>query len=359
MSHFHLESPLALLLLLALPLMVWWRRRQRKTRAAIGFSSIVHALRSGTSWRQAFVWFPFAVRLLALALLVVALARPQLGVEQVRDTSKGIAIEMVVDRSGSMGEQMEFDGTTMSRLDVVKRVFDAFVEGDGKKLKGRVNDLIGLVAFALYPDTMCPLTLGHGVLTHFLDTVRLVPDRSPENRTAIGDALALAGARLATAEEAVAKQAGKQEHPYIIKSKIIILLTDGCNNAGDKLPEDVLPLLKDWKVKLYAIGIGDNDSLRRMDTFMGSMLMAGPRTQTVDMGLLQHLADETGGKAFLAKDGDSLRKIYEEIDQLERSEIESVRYVDYREVFAPLAFVALGLLALEILLTCTAFRKIP
>jgi len=356
----HLESPSALLLLLVLPVMVWWRRRQRRTRAAIGFSTIVHALLSGTSWRQALVGLPYGLRLLALALLIVALARPQLGTEQVHEASKGVAIEIVVDRSGSMGEEMEFDGGTMNRLDAVKRVFNQFVEGDGKALKGRPNDLIGLVAFALYPDTMCPLTLGHGALSRFLETVRLVPDRSPENRTAIGDAIALAGARLATAEQDIAKQVGKEQSAYTIKSKIIILLTDGRNNAGEQAPEDIIPLLKDWKVKVYAIGIGDNDSLRRTQTDFGAFLLPTlAQQQTVDMGLLEYLAKETGGKAFLAKDGDSLRQIYEEIDQLERSEIESIRYVDYREVFVPFALAALALLALEIILSCTVFRKIP
>jgi Ca-activated chloride channel family protein len=358
MSRF--ESPYVLLLLLLLPMLVWWRLRHRRHRAAIGFSSIAHALRSGTSWRQVLVGTPFALRLLALALLIVALARPQLGTAQVHDASKGVAIEMVVDRSGSMGEEMEFDGGTMDRLSVVKKVFQEFVMGDKKTLKGRPNDLIGLVAFALYPDTMCPLTLGHGALSQFLDTVQLVPDRSPENRTAIGDALALAGARLATAEDTMAKQAGGSGSSYKIKSKIIILLTDGRNNAGDKTPVDVIPMLKKWKVKVYAIGIGGDDSVRRVQTDFGAFLMGGMnRGPSVNMDVLEQLAKDTGGKAFLATDGDSLKKIYEEIDHMERSEIHSVRYVDYREIFAWFALPALALLALEVILSCTVFRKIP
>jgi len=353
------ESPYALLLLLLLPLLVWRHLRRRRHRAAIGFSSIAHALLSGTSWRQVFVGLPYLLRLAALALLIIALARPQLGTNQVRDASKGVAIEMVVDRSGSMGKEMEFDGTTMNRLEVVKNVFRQFVEGDKKTLKGRPNDLIGMVAFALYPDTMCPLTLGHGALTHFLDAVRLVPERSQENRTAIGDALALAGARLETAEDTMAKQTGETEGSYEIQSKVIILLTDGQNNAGEKTPEEVIPLLKEWKVKVYAIGIGDDNSMRRQETALGVFLMATRRGPSINMDVLENLASETGGKAFLATDGASLRRIYEEIDQLERSEIRSIRFVDYREVFPIFALVALGLLALEVILNCTVFRKIP
>ncbi|MBT3287761.1 MAG: VWA domain-containing protein [Victivallales bacterium] len=354
------ESPYALLLLLLLPLLVWRRLRRRQRRAAIGFSSIAHALRSGTSWRQVFVGLPYLLRLAALALLIVALARPQQGTNQVRDASKGVAIEMVVDRSGSMGKEMEFEGSTMNRLEVVKNVFRQFVEGDEKALAGRPNDLIGMVAFALYPDTMCPLTLGHGALTHFLDTVRLVPERSPENRTAIGDALALAGARLETAEDTMAKQTGEAEGSYEIQSKVIILLTDGQNNAGEKTPQDVVPLLKEWKVKVYAIGIGDDNSIQRQETALGVFLMATRnRGPSINMDVLEDLASETGGKAFLATDGASLRRIYEEIDQLERSEIRSIRFVDYREVFPIFALVALALLALEVILNCTAFRKIP
>jgi Ca-activated chloride channel family protein len=356
----HFESVYVLLALLILPAMVWWRYEHRRTRAAIGFSSIAHALRSGTSLRQNLVWLPYALRILALALLIVALSRPQLGTEQVQEASRGIAIEMVVDRSGSMGEEMEFEGSSMTRLDVVKKVFEAFVHGDGKGLKGRPNDLVGLVAFALYPDTMCPLTLGHGALSQFLETVRLVPDRSQENRTAIGDALALAGARLATAEETMGKQTGKDASTYKIDSKVIILLTDGRNNAGEHDPQDVIPLLKDWKVKVYAIGIGGDDSVRRVQTDFGAFLVGGMgQGPTVNMDMLRYMASETGGKAFLASDGASLKKIYEEIDGLERSDIESTRYVDYREIFHYFAIPALAIIALEIILSCTAFRKIP
>jgi Ca-activated chloride channel family protein len=353
----HFESLYALLLLLVLPLLAW--RRWRRPRAAIGFPSTDHARLTGTSWRRALVGLPHALRLLALALLIIALARPQFGTERVRDVSQGIAIALVVDRSGSMAEETRFAGETLERLEVVKRVVNQFVHGDGKSLKGRRNDLVGLISFALYPDTLCPPTLGHDALSRFVETLRIVPQRSPENRTSIGDALALAGARLASAEQDLAKQTGKEKEGYKIKGKVIILLTDGNNNAGELTPSQALPLLKEWGIRLYAVGIGDAPPPRRPESGIDAFFLAARGQSQIDMALLHSLADETGGKAYLATDGDSLKRIYEEIDQLESSEIEADRYVDYREIFAFFAVPALAILALEILLSCTIFRKIP
>ncbi len=353
----HFDSPHALLLLLALPALAW--RRWRRPRAAIGFPTLEHARQCGGSWRRALVGLPPALRLVALALLIVALARPQFGTERIRDVSQGIAIALVVDRSGSMAEETRFAGETLDRLEVVKRVVNQFVHGDGKALKGRRNDLIGLIAFALYPDTLCPPTLGHDALSRFVETLRIVPQRSPENRTAIGDALALAGARLASAERDLAKQTGKDREGYTIKGKVIVLLTDGNNNAGEMTPLQALPLLKEWGVRLYAIGIGDAPPPRGAAGGIDAFLLAARPQAQIDMGLLHSLANETGGKAFLATDGDSLKRIYEEIDRLEASEIEAARYVDYREIFVFFAGPALAILALEILLACTLFRKIP
>ena len=135
--------------------------------------------------------------------LVIALARPQEGRERVRDTSRGVAMEMVVDRSGSMGAVMDFDGKRMTRLDVVKRVFREFAMGNGKTLKGRPNDLIGMITFARYPDTICPMTLAHDALTEFLKTVQRVKRRH-EDGTALGDAISRAAARLMTARRQTA-----------------------------------------------------------------------------------------------------------------------------------------------------------
>ena len=237
----HFESPWAFLILLAVPALHLWRVRRR--RGSLRFSSTDHAKRAGRSLRQRFMFLPQALRVLALVLLAVGLARPQLGKERIRDVSKGVAIEMVVDRSGSMGQVMEFEGERTNRLEVVKRVFEEFVFGNKKGLKGRPNDLVGMVAFARYADTVCPLTLAHGALSRLMEAVKLpvlqtpdgrtVPDRS-EDGTAIGDAVALAAARLEKAEETLARQTQEKGREYTIKSKAVILLTDGQQNAGKR-----------------------------------------------------------------------------------------------------------------------------
>ena len=226
----HFDSPIAFSLLL-LVIGVFWLRRRRKASPSIRFSSIYNAIKAGRSIRQQFLFLPSLLRYVALSLVVIGLARPQEGLERIRDVNKGIAIEMVVDRSGSMGAEMEYKGEVLNRLEVVKEVFEEFILGNKRDLKGRPNDLIGMVTFARYADTVCPLTLAHGALPRFLKTVKKV-ERREEDGTAIGDALALAAARLKTAEETLAQQTDQKEREYEIKSKVIILLTDGQNNAG-------------------------------------------------------------------------------------------------------------------------------
>jgi len=347
-------SPWALLALALLPLLIWLRQR-RSSQAALPFSDL-SLLPSGLSWRSQAQGLPFALRLLALALVILGLARPQAGTEKVQETSQGVAIEMVVDRSGSMGAKMAFDGRTMTRLDVVKRVFTEFVTGNGADLPGRPSDLIGMITFARYADTVCPLTLAHGALASFLDTIHLVPQDHPENRTAIGDAVALAAARLQTAEETMARQTGGQASAYTIKSKVIILLTDGQNNTGRHSPDEAAALAKQWGIKVYTVGVGGDDVVK-VQTLLGTRMV---RTgEGVDRDTLAKLAESTGGVFRLADDAKALRAVYQEIDQLEKSEIESLRYVDYQEYFSYLVLAALGLLALEVVLSCTVLRRLP
>jgi len=347
-------SPWALLALLIVPLLIWLKQR-RQSQTALPFSDLT-LLPSHLSWRSRAQGLPFALRLLALALVILGLARPQAGTEKVQETSQGVAIEMVVDRSGSMGAEMEFDGQTMTRLDVVKRVFTEFVTGNRADLPGRLSDLIGMITFARYADTVCPLTLAHGALSSFLDTIHLVPQDHPENRTAIGDAVALAAARLQTAEETMARQTGGQASSYTIKSKIIILLTDGQNNTGRHSPDEAAALAKQWGIKIYTIGVGGDDVVK-VQTLLGTRMV---RTgEGVDRDTLAKLAESTGGVFRLADDAKALRAVYQEIDQLEKSEVESIRYVDYQEYFAYLVLAALGLLTLEVVLGCTILRRLP
>ena len=351
----HFASKGSFLLLLAIPALVYLRARLGR-RGSLRFSTTQHARQAGRSLRQRLLLLPMALRLLALALLVVALARPQLGKERIRDVSRGVAIEMVVDRSGSMGAEMDFGGERLNRLGVVKEVFKEFLFGNKKSLSGRPNDLVGMVAFARYADTVCPLTLGHGALGRFLESVKLVRLRS-EDGTAIGDAVALAAARLNKADETLKRQIRDGSKDYTIKSKIIIVLTDGRNNAGKRSVEYGAELAKKWGIKIYSIGVGGEGLQRVRDPFGGFFLRAG--FGGVDESSLKRLAETTGGMYRLAQDADALRAIYKEIDKLERSEIESVRFLDYKELFAPFAMGALALLFLQVALSCTLFRKIP
>ena len=294
----------------------------------------------------------------ALVLLVIAIARPQKGLEQMQEMSEGIAIEMVVDRSSSMGAEMSFGGERIDRLEAVKRVFEQFVLGDGKNLDGRPTDLIGMVSFARYAETTCPLTLAHGALPRFLETVKLADPRSGEDGTAIGDAIALAAARLEKVEESIARQASDRADHYEINSKVMILLTDGRQTAGRRDPVEAAKLAREWEIKIYTIAVGSDEAVVRQNTIFGNFLRS-VQGQSADTQTLKAIAAETGGKFFEANDAEALERIYQEIDELERTGIESLRFMDYKELFLPFATAALLLLVVETVLNCTLFRKIP
>ena len=365
----HFAFPWAFLLLLAIPVVIWGSKRG-KGHGTIRFSSVQNARNSGESWRMRSRWLVPALRVLALVLLTIGLARPQQGRDAVREVSRGVAIEMLVDRSGSMGQELIHEGGRLSRLDVVKQVFKEFVQGNQKDLKGRSSDLIGMVAFARYADTVCPLTLSHEALDHFLDTITVVSRRN-EDGTAIGDALALGAARLKTAEEQLRKSrpdlqknrgdtdlgSGSGESGYEIKSKVIILLTDGQNNAGKRSPQEAARLAREWGIKVYAIGIGGRETMMAVQTPFGEYKVpAGPG---VDEATLKGIAEETGGAYWLAESADKLEAVYREIDRMEKTEIEAIRYQDYMERFPPFVLAALILLGLELVLSNTVFRRIP
>ncbi|VAW37809.1 Aerotolerance protein BatA [hydrothermal vent metagenome] len=345
-------DPLALVLLLLLPLILYLRLRSRGPALIFSSLSLVPAQ---AGWRCRLHRLPLFLRLAALALLIIALARPQSGMENIREVNNGVAMEMVLDRSGSMGREMDFDGRKMTRLSVVKKVFSEFVNGGGS-LPGRPNDLIGMITFARYADTICPLTLARGPLRDFLDSIKVVPPRSPENRTAIGDAIALAAARLHVAEKTMARETGTAAKNYKIKSKIIILMTDGANNAGRYTPEAAAALAKKWGIKIYAIGVGGNDVVKVQTIFGTQMIRTG---NGVDRKLLAAIAAKTGGIFKMAGNGKALQDVYKQIDKLEKSKVESIRFLNYKEHFFYFALSALLLLLLETALRCTVFRRIP
>lgn len=341
-------------LLLVLPFLFAanWRRRGQAT---LTFSSTTLLEGLQPSLRQRLAFLPSLLRMLAMTALIVALARPQEGRERVHDFSKGVAIMMVIDRSGSMGGEMVFEGKRSTKLEVVKHVFEEFVLGKRGGLPGRPHDLIGMVAFARYPETLVPLTLAHGAFKEFLKRLTVVTRRE-EDGTAIGDAIALAAARLKTAEEALRSQ-GSTLKDTEIKSKVMILLTDGQHNAGKRTPLEATQLAKEWGIKIHAIGIGGEEGILTIQTPFGPrMIRTG---EGVDKASLKAIAETTGGIFRVAEDADALRAIYAEIDAMEKSEVESVRYRDYRELFQPWVLAAIVLLLAEVWLNATYLRRIP
>lgn len=343
------EWPWAFFLFLILPILEIYRRR--KKAPSIMFSSIKLAKKMPVTWKIVFLNLPIFIRYIALSLIIIAVARPREGIEQIIEITKGIAIEMVVDRSGSMSEPFS---ENKNKLDVAKEVFKMFVKGDNKKLSGRASDLIGIIIFARYADTICPLTLAHDAVIKFVDSIKIV-QRESEDGTAIGDALALAAARLKTVEDTIKNNPNKNSE-YTIKSKIIILLTDGKNNCGKYSPIEAANLAKKWGIKIYTIGIG-GASERIINTPVGKMRI--PLHIDLDENILNEISKITGGIYQRADSPDALIKVYEEIDKLEKTSIEGIKYVNYKERFGSFVIPAFILLILEFIMKTIIFRKIP
>ncbi len=361
-----LHSLWALLLLILLPPLAYLMLRKKRT-AAVKFSSLVDIKNCPVSWRLRFRPLLVAARLLCLVLLIIALARPRKGTILSEIATEGVAIEVVADHSGSMQTEMDYYGQNLSRFEVVKKVFADFVIGDKKELSGRSSDLIGLIVFARYADTVCPLVLGHNVLLEFLKKTDVVNMRN-EDGTAIGDAIALASARLQKCEDELQQRRkklalagdkfiGADEGEFKIKSKVIILLTDGCNNTGMYDPMEAAELAKKWGIKIYTVGIGSGQAYTTVQTIMGSFKM--PAQQEIDEALLKKIADTTGGFYGRAGDAESLHQIVQKIDSLEKTKVKSVQYIHYAERFGPWTLAALLVLTSEMLANCTIFRKIP
>ncbi len=360
-------SPWVLLLLLLLPAMAYLMLRRKRT-AAVKFPSLGDMKNCTRSWRIRLRPSLTIARLLCVALLIIALARPRKGTVLSEISTEGVAIEAVVDRSGSMKAEMDYDGNKLNRLQVVKEVLTDFVEGDKKDLRGRSSDLVGLITFARYADTKCPLVHSHNVLTEFLKKTDIVDPRSSEDGTAIGDAIALAAARLRKAEEEIRQRKAQlaasgekvsdaNEAGFKIRSKVIVLLTDGVNNAGQYQPLDAAELAKKWDIKIYTIGIGSGQAYTTMQTIFGTRRI--PVGRTLDEGLLKRIAESTGGFYGRADDARALREIVKRIDELEKTEVKSVQYTQFAERFGPWTLAALLVLGLEMLAGCTVFRKIP
>jgi len=356
MTGFRFQDPWWMLLIPVL-LLVGLLAIRRGKRVAILYSDVVilaslpvtMALRV----KRTLPW----MRLLGLALVIVALGRPQMGEEDRRIRTEGIAIEMCIDRSGSM-RAMDFhlDGQRVNRLAAVKRVFRDFLVGTSG-LSGREDDLIGLIAFGGYANSKCPLTLDHGVVLQVLDTVkipeyirdargRVINERlvQEDTQTAIGDAVTLAVDRLKDAKA---------------KSKVIILLSDGENTAGVVDPAEAAEAAKAYGIKIYTIGVGSTGTapFPAVDVFGNQCLVS--RQVRLDEATLKMLAESTGGRYFNATDTQTLEEVYAEIDKLQKTATEERLYTEYRELYQSLLCSGLGLILLEIMLTCTRFRSLP
>ncbi|NUQ62556.1 MAG: VWA domain-containing protein [Pirellulales bacterium] len=351
------RDPLFLVVALAAPLVYALAAR---SASAVRYSSLGIPDRSPRSWRVRLARLPALLTAVAVASLAVALAGPRTPDADTKVSREGIAIMMVVDRSGSMNARdLVKDDLSVDRLAVVKEVFRQFVLGGeaGSESKspvfsgsrifaagGRPDDAIGLVAFAGYADSLCPLTLDHGSLASLVEDLEIVRTRN-EDGTALGDGLALAVERLRQSKA---------------KSKVAILLTDGVNNTGAVDPLRAAELAASQNIKVYSIGAG-TDGLApfpTVDPFTGRQVLE-PTYVEIDEETLKAIAERTGGRYFRATDRDSLAEVYAEIGRLERTEIAEVRYLQYTEHYAPFVVAGLSLLAVAAVANGSVFRKLP
>jgi Ca-activated chloride channel family protein len=330
-----LHDPLFLLLLAIVPLL-WWLQRRQAPQAAIRFPTLGVLRRLPASGAGRWRWALLTLRSVALGLLVLALARPQFGKAESEYRGEGIDIMLAVDISGSMlAEDFTLpSGQRANRLDALKAVVRDFV---GR----RPSDRIGLVLFGARPYTQCPLTLDHGWLLQNLERAQI---GMIEDGTAIGSALATAAARLQASDA---------------KSKVIILLTDGQNNAGKVSPLTAADAIQALGMKVYTIGAGTKGLAPfPARDFFGNKIYR-PVPVDIDEKTLTEIAKRTGGAYFRATDTASLQQIYADIDRLERTELSAPRYLDYDELYPWLAVAALLALATEVMLAQTALRTLP
>ncbi len=322
-------QPLFFALFAVIPLLIFWKvvKGKRQT-AAIGIST-TKGLSKARSWKNTFQNFPFILRLLALACIIIALARPQVKFDETQTEGEGVDIILCIDVSGSMTAQ-DF---TPNRMEAAKKVAEDFVNT-------RASDRIGIVIFSGESFTQCPLTTDHYVLISQLAQIR---NGLLEDGTAIGSGLATSVDRLRNSKA---------------KSKVVILLTDGINNGGLIDPATAKEIAKTFKVKVYTIGVGtDGYAPTPVSTPMG-IVMQNEKV-AIDEKLLKNIADETGGKYFRATDNKSLENIYAEIDHLEKSKVQITTLHRFTEKFYPFIFAAMAFLLLEIILKFTVFKKFP
>ncbi len=334
--------PWLLLLLLLLPLLAYLRGRLGP-RAAILFSATAPYFTIGKRSASRTGNFLRTLTWLSLALLIVALARPQLGRSLTQVEASGIDIMLVLDVSNSMlAKDFTIGGDEATRLDAVREVTRKFIEA-------RPNDRIGLIAFGYQPYIVSPMTLDHDWLLQNLDRVRI---GLVEGSTAIGSAMASAGNRLNDKQS---------------KSRVVVLLTDGDNNAGKVPPNTAAEAFKALKIHLYAIGVGTNgiapfpmqdEQGHPLTDAEGNVLYQNARVSFNENGL-REVARIADGKFYRATDTQSLEGIYHEIDQLEKTTISSHKYSQYRDLFPACIVVGCVLLLAQNILGQTIWKRLP
>ena len=316
------------LLLLLIPVIGWYIYELRKADASIQIGDTRVIQKQPKSLRVRLLHLPFILRVAAITLLSLALARPQLTNRWSSESTEGIDIMMALDISGTMlAEDLK-----PNRLEAAKQVASDFV-------LARPNDQIGLVVFAGESFTQCPLTIDHAVLVNLFQSVEY---GMIEDGTAIGLGLANAVNRMKDSQT---------------KSKVIILLTDGSNNRGDIDPQTAAEIAKTFGIRVYTVGVGSYGQARvPVQTPIGTQYIT--TDSEFDETTLQRIAQTTGGQYFRATDNSSLKKIYEQIDQLEKTKLRVREYSKHTENFAPFLYAALLCILGEILLRYFVLRTI-
>ena len=330
MSGLEFASSYFLYGLIIIPLLVvWYIFTGRKNQAYVKFSDTSFFNGMPRSWRIYARHILFVIEMCALALLIIALARPQSSSKSQKINVEGIDIVLTIDLSSSMLAQ----DLKPDRLEAAKNISADFV-------KGRPEDRMGLVVFASETFTQVPLTTDHGMLLNMMKDMKC---GMLEDGTAIGDGLASSVSRLKDSEAI---------------SKVVILLTDGDNNAGSIDPATAAEMAKLFGIRVYTIGVGTRGTAPYpvQTPFGGIQYQQIP--VTINEPLLQQIADETGGKYYRATSNEKLEQIYDEIDQLERSKIEINEFTRVHEEFLPFVLIGLALLLLGFILKNTVFKTL-
>lgn len=316
--------------MLLLPVLIYEYIRRNKRQQASMLVTTTHFIKSNPGFRTSLRHLSFILRCLAIICLVIALARPREKFTETQNQGEGIDIILCFDISGSMTEK-DFEP---NRLEAAKQVASDFVNN-------RPGDEIGIVIFSNLSFTLCPLTADHATVVNQIQTIE--SGYLQDEGTAIGSGLATSVDRLRT---------GKT------KSNIIILLTDGVDFGGTIPPDIALQMAKYYGIKVYTIGVGSEKEIDEVvDSPLGPIVQH--KTLQYNEPLLKKLAEETGGQYFHATDKTALQKIYNSINQLEKSKIEVTTYNRYTDRFLPLLIAALIYILLEVILRYTVFRKFP